>query len=176
VSFQVTENIAKQREHVAWHEAGHAVAHVRFGIDQQSVTIRAVPEQSLGHALAAGEEGVWDKESAPAMVIAYCAGFAALRAKGLPEEVADLGASNDYEHAQQLIQFWGLEGAIVDWKAHALKVMQETRNIAAVSMVAEELLKRETIDDELVRVLVEVSDGETTPEEYAAYLAVRQLD
>ena len=49
--------------------AGHAVAHLRLGIDQVSVTI--VPHDgNEGSRLAAGSESVWAQEAAADMVLA----------------------------------------------------------------------------------------------------------
>ena len=76
----------------AIHEAGHAVAHVRLGIQQSFLTIK--PYDGLaGSYTAEGENHVWSKEEAVDQVLAFCAGYATLAAHGCDEEEAQAGDS-----------------------------------------------------------------------------------
>ncbi|MCC7193920.1 MAG: hypothetical protein IT356_00010 [Gemmatimonadaceae bacterium] len=158
-------------KHTAIHEAGHAVAHVRHGIDQAWATI--VPsEGSAGNVLA--DEGHWNRDDGEAQVLSYCAGFAALVAAGHSTQVAEIGCDDDFKKAVAIIEFWDL-GNLDTWKARAVDLMQRPENVRAVALIADQLLARERVDADHVQVLVDVADGETTVEELAQYLAFRDM-
>jgi len=105
--------MADERAH-AIHEAGHAVAHLRFGIEQDRVTIEP-KDGNLGSSHAAGSESVWTKKAAPDMVLAYCAGYAAMVSAGYSDDDAREGCAGsdtaDFDEADELISKWGLSGA-----------------------------------------------------------------
>lgn len=63
----------EQRWITCVHEAGHAVAHIRYRLDYTLVSIVRT-EHILGHVNGEGVDNVWDKETALAQAVAYCAG------------------------------------------------------------------------------------------------------
>lgn len=165
-----------REEKTAIHEAGHAVAHIRYGIDHNGATIVSDPDRGLlGAAAALGADSVWDKAAAESQVIAFCAGYAALVAAGCPPDAAVEGADDDFAQATELLEFWGLEGALQDWQARTVEVMQRPENVAAVSLLARHLLERKTLDGDHCEVLVEVADGVSTEADLARYLVMRGL-
>ena len=72
----------------AIHEAGHAVAHIRLGIEYGHAHIVPDGKGLLGAACGAGVQNVWNKGEAENMVLAFCAGYAALVAAGYPGDEA----------------------------------------------------------------------------------------
>ncbi len=154
----------------AIHEAGHAVAHIRLGIQQGHVTI--VPAGDLsGSAVAEGSDHVWNAAAASDQVLAYCAGHAATIAAGLEAAQAELGCGNDFEEAQQLIDFWRLDSDLAAWQARAIALMSQSENVTAVACVAEWLLQEGTLDSELVDVLVEKADGNVSDTDFERFLS-----
>jgi hypothetical protein len=155
----------------AIHEAGHAVAHVRLQILQGSVSIEPMG-QALGHVLAEGADSVWTREAAAGMVLAYCAGYAAVHAAGIPDS-AESGADSDFAHAEGLIEIWGLDGGLSEWQSKAVQMMSEPRNVKAVAVVADWLARHRRLDADLVDVLVDYADGEVAAGELERYVALR---
>ena len=157
----------------AIHEAGHAVAHVRLGLDHEGAHIVADGNGLLGAATGEGQAHVWNTAGAERVVLAFCAGYAALVASGGDHGQAVDGTGDDFEQAQELIDFWGLAGDLAVWQRRAVELMRKPENLAAVALVARHLQERKRLDGELVDVLVSVADGETTEEEFETYLAYR---
>ena len=158
----------------AIHEAGHAVAHVRLGLDHDGADI--VPSEdtgALGGAAGEGVSQVWSRQRAEPGVLAFCAGYAALVAAGYAEGTAHLGTDDDFEQATNLIGYWDLDGTLADWKAKAVVLMSKPENVGAVRKVAEHLHLHTKLDGEYVAGLVDVADGETMEDEFAQYLHVR---
>ena len=157
---------------VALHEAGHAVAHVRLGIQQSTATIKPT-DWTTGAVTGEGVENVWSAEQAAPMVEAYCAGYAALVAAGYGEKIAQQCCDSDFEHAAHLIEFWQLTGDIEQWKSRAVALMSAPENTRAAQLVAEHLLIHETLDDGYLDVLVELADGNRSEQEFPQYLQFR---
>lgn len=163
--------MSDQRE-TAIHEAGHAVAHVRLNILQGRVTI--VPNDGrLGSSTAEGSDSVTSATEAADQVLAYCAGYAACIAAGFDRDTAALGCWDDFEQAQELVDFWSLDGNLDEWRDQAVAMMSSTENIAAVALVAKWLLQDGTVDEQLLDVLVERADGNIDDEELKRFLAIR---
>jgi hypothetical protein len=159
---------------VARHEAGHAVANLRLGIDQERVTI--VPNGGVGGScVSAGSEAVWDERTARDMVLAYCAGYAALIAAGYSDADARVGCDDDFDHADELISTWQLPGDTQAWLVSAVELMRRPENVAAVTLVAEHLLRYKTLDVGYFEVLVDLADGNATEAQFAQYLQLRDL-
>lgn len=157
----------------ALHEAGHAVAHVRFRILAGNVTIAAKKTYThlvRGSAVAEGAESVWSKTEAKPQILAYCAGYAALIAAGYGDEAARAGCDDDFEKATKLIEDWQL-GTLDDWMSDAVEFMRQ--NIRATNLVADHLMRHETLDSDYIDVLVSVADGDCTDEEFKQYLELR---
>lgn len=167
---------AAMDEHAtAIHEAGHAVAHVRLGVRQDHVHI--IRNGSLlGAAAAEGAESVWSAEDASIQAVCYCAGYAALIAAGFDEERACSGADNDFEHVQHLVEFWGLNAPLGDWKARAVELMRQPQNVAAVRLLSEHLLEHMRLGADYIECLIELADGDITADEWAQFLALRAAD
>lgn len=157
----------------AIHEAGHAVAWQRLfpGMVVNRVTIVPdIEDGSAGHHLAAELTFPWSPTVTPDQREAFrryavyrCAGFAAVLVSGYPEERAAEGCDSDFEDVA------GLE----ERKAEAVTLLREPRNIAAVARVARELIERRTLDGDVVDVLIDVADGETSEADFQRYLLMR---
>lgn len=159
----------------AIHEAGHAVAHVRLALEHAGAHIIPDGVRLLGAAIGEGQEHVYDKSKAERVVVAFCAGYAALVAAGYVDEMARTGADDDFDQACQLIEFWGLTGDIAAWQAQAVQLMRQPENMAAVDLVSKHLLQRERLDGDFVGVLVELADGDATDADFARYLQIRGI-
>lgn len=92
-------------------------------------------------------------------VIGDLSGHAALVVAGYGPAIARDGAGHDFNNAKELITEWALPGPLKRWKAVAVTLMRSEKNIAAVELVAEELLARETLSGKYAEALVEKSDG-----------------
>ncbi len=167
--------MADQDSTTAIHEAGHAVAHYRLDIEQSMLTIEPNPEKgTAGSSSAEGPQHVWSREDAEPMVLAFYAGYGALLAAGYPHEVAEDGAWSDFEQAEQLIEFWGLDGTPDEWRAKSAELMAQPENVAAVRRLADQLLQDRTIDGQLLPIYIEVADGEATEQELERAIALSQ--
>lgn len=156
-------------ERIAYHEAGHAVAHIRLNVLQNMASIKP-KDGNLGNVSAEGIEHVWKPEEARPQVLCYCAGYAALVATGCSDEVAKQGADDDFENATELIDTWGLSGTLEEWQGQAVELMSGPDNIRAVDSVDKALMKYETLDADYMDVLVDHADGNVTKEEWDRYL------
>jgi len=157
--------------HVAIHEAGHIVAYIRLRIDCGGASI-IQNDDSLGRA--DGEGCAYTQDDAVARVLATCAGYAALVAAGYPEGSAQEGCGSDFEGATEAIDFWQL-GSLAEWKQKAIELMARPENIKAVDLIASALVEKGRLDGDHCQVLVELADGEASPEDYQQYLAARQM-
>lgn len=101
--------------------------------------------------------------------MAACAGYAALIAAGYDEATSRYGTRGDFEKANEIIEGWNLE-SLESWLGKSVAMMKEPGNVLAVGRIAQELLSRKTIYDELLYVLVALSDGDSTIEEFEQYL------
>lgn len=155
----------------AYHEAGHAVAHVRLGILAGNVTIVATPS-TLGSATGEGADSVCSQDGAKDQILAFCSGYASLVAAGYSDEEARMGCNDDFEQAADLISFWGL-GTLEDWLPQAVAFMRLEENIKAVGLVAEHLTRHETLEGEYIENLVMFADGECSDAEWEKYLSWR---
>lgn len=156
----------------AIHEAGHAVAHIRYRLDYDYVTIRC-GESTLGHVTGEGVENVWDRDNALEQAIAYCAGYAAMRNAGLSDKAARLGCDDDFEHAEHLIKFWKLE-PLEFILTQAINLMELPENRKAVEVISKHLVDWQTLDGDYISVLVDVlDDPEATDADWNKYLMFR---
>ena len=159
-------------KHTAYHEAGHAVAHLRLNVQQGNVTIKP-HDGNLGSSAAEGKEHVWSAEEAPNQVLCYCAGYAALIAIGCSEDDAVLGADNDFENAAELIETWSLSVSLDDWRTQSVELMSRPENIRAVDFVANALMKYETLDSDYLDILSDLADGNISEEEWQQFISWR---
>lgn len=165
-------------QQTAIHEAGHAVAYARLFPDEPLRGLTIVPdldENAAGYAEVPADLAFVGSDMEDTEVEAYflrvatfcCAGYAATLAFGGDTAEAERGCESDFEDAGHR-----LEPA----KARAIELMAEPANKTAVGLIAEELLKRKTLDPSLVSILVDVADGETDMEGYRQYLALAGLE
>lgn len=155
----------------AIHEAGHAVAFVRLFPARVCGDVSIEPEEGRlgGHI---GEEltvclNTADEQAEAqfeAEAVYCCAGYAAMLAAGYPEEQAIELCESDFVEAGHRLEVG---------KRKAVELMRRPENRLAVERVAEELLHRKRLDGDHILVLIDVADGETTVEEYHAYLSLR---
>jgi hypothetical protein len=153
----------------AIHEAGHVVAMIRLGVEHAFATL-VRSEDWAGYVQ--GEGRPEKKSGAEAQTTAHCAGYAACVVAGFGEERASEGCGNDFDKAQDLIDFWQM-GSLTDWQTKAVEFMSRPENVRAVDILAAHLLKHTTLEAEYLSVLISVADGETTEAEFERYLIIR---
>jgi hypothetical protein len=134
---------------MAYHEAGHAVAHVRCG-SELNIATTAQDERTLG---AVTLPGVRDED-----LICYYAGYAVDLAHGRDPAVARELARFDFEGAREFDSRHD-EAA---WIEKSRVFVRE--NWAAIELIAAQLQEHEVLFDDLY-ALVEVADGESTLED-----------
>ena len=156
----------------ALHEAGHAVAQLRFEILGNEVKISPSGD-TPGAVGSAGAKPVRSNDEAAARVLSCCAGYAALVAAGHDKVQAAIGCDSDFLEAANLIKYWGLEGDLETWKRKAISLMRFPRNVAAVEMVAAHLLRQLVLAGDYVEVLVDLADGSISQAEFDDFLALR---
>jgi hypothetical protein len=156
----------------ALHESGHAVAHIRLGIQQDDMTI--IPDGiAYGAVSSEGINHVTNAEDAHDMVQAYCAGYASLIAHGYSKELALVGCDDDFEKAFELNESWDLKLNLERYKALTVELMSQPMNLTAVKLLADYVLKRERVAGDVIEVLVELSDGDCTKAEFDRFMAMR---
>jgi hypothetical protein len=146
----------EEKERIAYHEAGHAVASVRYGRKFLNVTIR--PDAEYKGCLK-GLEELKDRRKE---VIVRLAGFAAdVKWNPKTESVARKGVeSDDFPEAKFNLQFIQdlspEESDLEHWILQAGKFVDE--NWKAIGSVAWELEKRGTLTSQEVESAIEKSD------------------
>ena len=163
----------------ALHEAGHAVAFVRLwqvGRVSRRVTIVNDDEMLGRHSVedlvfkvasntddSAVQNAEFEKEAI------YCfAGYAAVLAAGHSDDTALDGCTTDFDQARQCT-----ETPLEIIKQQAVALMHLPENIAAVRRLADELIHRQTISGDEIDMLVDVSDGSMSENDYQRYLALK---
>ena len=148
---------AKQNlKSTAHHEAGHAVADVRFGFSSFRVTIRPDPETgTLGRSWPMDHPA--DASDHDNYLIVLCAGYAS-EIKFAPgtEAVSRIGADNDLEKVHQILNKREESGTEIHWISKAKLFVDDNWN--AIRAVADELLSHEELDFDEVELIVEHSD------------------
>jgi hypothetical protein len=163
-------------DRIATHEAGHAVAHVRLGLDHEGANIMPNDaDGTLGGAAGTGAGQVWQADEAGPVVLGYCAGYAALVAAGCSKADALRGADQDFAEAESVISTWALPDGLEGWKARAVEMMQRPENVEAVALVAQHLTQRKSLSPDHVDALVELSDGQITADEFEQFLQLQGL-
>lgn len=130
------------RERTAYHEAAHAVAQKRAGIDIGNLTI--IPDPA-GNILGLCQSGAWwTQEELEGEVIALLAGAAAeVELKEVPIAEAEVGAGADIEQARDLINRFEL-GTIGEWMDRARSFVRAEG--AVIAFLATVLLDLEAMD------------------------------
>ena len=148
---------------VAYHEAGHAVAHILYGHPIDKITIKPDrKEGSLGHVKSVYGDIIQNHcldndvqmELARQMVRASFAGLAAQR---LFYAHADRrGADQDYWQAAELADGFCMGKDLLRWQRRQIVAAEALvkKHRAAVRAVAEALFKRKTLAPSLARAIV----------------------
>lgn len=128
---------------------------------------------AYGAVSSEGINHVMDAEGAHDMVQAYCAGYASLVAHGYSNELLLVGCDDDFEKAFELIESWGLKLNLEQYKALTVELMSQPMNLAAVKLLADYVLTRERVAGDVIGVLVELSDGDCTKDEFDRFMVMR---
>ncbi|MCK6501444.1 MAG: hypothetical protein L6Q38_18355, partial [Nitrospira sp.] len=168
--------VAQSDQFTAYHEAGHVVACIRFGLMHNGATIKpgtnregaylGVVSHEVNHEFPADfdDDREIGRQTRRALIIAL-AGYAAELTAGQDKQTARGGASSDFEQAEVI-----LGGPVtLDWIEKARAFVRRPRNWKAIEMMAAELLDRESLDAEEACAVVLIADGDapaTYLEEY----------
>jgi hypothetical protein len=152
------------RREVAYHEAGHAVAHILYGHPVDEITVKPDPEQeSLGHVKSVyggiiqqhclADDGL-QMEMVRQIVRAIYAGLAAQRL--FNARAGRGGADQDYWQAAELADEFCLGNDVQRWHRRQIAAAQilVKEHRAAVSAIADALCKRKTLAPAHARAIV----------------------
>lgn len=161
IPIDASQHILKKStdlQRIALHEAGHAVAAIKLGIDGQDLgVVTIVPKDHMNGSFSMREMSCTYLEIRHDIII-NCAGYGALRASGYPESIACIGCGDDFGKAEKLIKGWSLS-PLDHWKDQATQLLSIPENALAVSRVSAELLKHKTLGPEYINVLVMAATG-----------------
>ena len=162
----------------AIHEAGHAVAFYRLFGDAARYGHRLTIEPHkdlLGNHRAeelvfhgVGELTAEQRLAFENEAIYSCAGYAAVLAAGYSDEAALPGCGSDFDKAER-----DCDVPLDVSKEKAVELMTLPENTSAVARVAAELLSQSTLDWDEVEILIDISDGEATEQDYQRYQALK---
>ncbi len=162
----------------AIHEAGHAVAFYRLFGDaaRYGHTLTIKPHKDLlGNHRAeelvfhgVGELTAEQRLAFENEAIYSCAGYAAVLAAGYSDEAALAGCGSDFDKAER-----ACDVPLDLSKEKAIELMTLPENSAAVARVAAELLSQSTLEWDEVEILIDVSDGKATEQDYQRYQALK---
>jgi len=138
----------------AYHEAGHAIADVRFECICDRVTIVQCQEDgTLGR-----ERSVYGGD-AEHRLIACLAGYAAeIEHDPRSEPQAKLGATDDFDKARGCLRELGVKCLLAPWHKKTRQFVRD--NWRAIDMVARDLVEVKTLDGYEVELIVNIADGE----------------
>ena len=155
-------------------KAGHAVAQVRLGLEHRRVSLLRRAIGSRGTEGDVGSKPVSDATRASLTALVHCAGYAALIATGSSVDDALRSASEDLREANDLIERWHLRGDLAAWMTEALDLIRRPENVAAVKLVAQQLLERRMVDSDWVGCALALSDGDMTETQFQEYVRFRE--
>jgi hypothetical protein len=153
----------------AFHEAAHAVADLRFGfgwtraVGSLNDLLSIVPEHD-GRLpwKPVGRVARPKPRMARNKVVALLAGYAAERRIGVPESLARAGALNDFEKAERMYDFAGVDETRAI--ASAMSFVEDSNNWRAIELIADEAVEREVLSGKELERLLKVADGLAPPE------------
>ncbi len=161
----------------AYHEAGHAVADVRFAFHCAHVTI--VPRKKVGtlglETSIDGDYYDYERESnrevatinpeqAKYQLIVLLAGYAAeIEKDPASKSQAKIGAESDIAKARDIHRRLGGKGTFAPWFRKARAFVRS--NWRAINMVARDLIETKTLDGTEVETIVSIADGEPDAKE-----------
>lgn len=149
----------------AVHEAGHAIAFRRAGIEISHASI-ILRDDTAGRVLF--EDSIHCLEDAWAHALASCAGYASCFVVGFDERDSAGGCQSDFEEAQEIIRQWNLE-PLEHWKAQAVGMLSSEENRRAIEVISRALMQHQTIGAGYVDVLIEWADGACTDEDLLCF-------
>jgi len=143
---------------LAYHEAGHAVANVRFGFGTRRVTLER-RGAATDRALSFAELG--DAAMAQNYVVSLLAGVVAEVTAGADEDRARSSAEDDLEIAEEVLGQLGELGQEGDWIRRTRAFIDDPRNRRALEVVAAAALKHGELQGADVERLVHLADAGT---------------
>jgi hypothetical protein len=149
------------RRRVAFHEAGHAVAAQRFGLDSFGATI--VPsEAASGQHVGSGWYDL-DERGRARFITCLLAGYAAEVKLGGDEKSARAGAGSDFEHVEDIRRHLDDPKTLGHWLARARAFVNRPRNWRAIEWAAKELLRLRELRAKELSIMLDVVDGRSPP-------------
>jgi ATP-dependent Zn protease len=150
---------------IAFHEAGHAVADLKFGFILNGTTINSNKKQHLlGHAQSLdGEDyikpdGSIDKKRAGEAVTSWLAGYAAeIHCDPTSKAQAAINASDDFQKATDILTRLGQPSVFAFWQQRARDLVKN--HWKAIEMVARDLLEVKKLDGDEVTLIFEIAEG-----------------
>jgi hypothetical protein len=150
---------------VAFHEAGHAVAACRCGNDD--IDAEVIFEDGCYRGQVVSDAYVGGMSVGHHLVV-LCSGYAALRAQEEPDEYARRGCDQDFAAARSLIAETGTAQPLTHWIDVAVRMLKESANLEAVSLIAEYLVDHRAMPRDLLALALEVADGTCSRSEFDA--------
>ena len=156
-----------REKRIAFHEAGHAVAGVRFQFNPRASIIRNKPERSLDLDYDK-PNGRLDAERAGKAIIALLSGYAAQRQCGLiSRQQAALDSGDDFLDVTHIISRLGPLKRLGPlnmrsfsiWQAQANNFVEDAKNRRAIDMVVRDLLERRRLGCDELDWIVAIADG-----------------
>lgn len=153
-------------QNTAIHEAGHAIASARLGLEIELVSINP-HEDSLGHVAGDFNYGP-DSNYFASCATVLCAGWAALIVSGCSDVDASIGCDGDFTKVVEIAAGWKLP-PIQHWKQEAIKLLSAPENIKAINLLANQLIRHRTVGPNFVATMIEIADGESTIDDLVRY-------
>ncbi len=160
-----------QKRRAAYHEAAHAVAALRFGVDCHGAHIIQHGEHGE-YGGSTGGEGMWhDLKSAREWLIIHYAGYCAV-VKLDPDDEAQsrYGASRDFEDAERTLRAIG-DTDEEAWISRAREFVET--NWEPITLIAHELLEHKQLDCTELEFLINIADGKDKRATLVTYRANR---
>ena len=148
---------------VAYHEAAHAVAQVRFNMGSYNVSIVS-DEHTLGQADMI--DSYHDAETSKDYLISLLAGHSAcIHLEPSSEQWSREGARGDFDSAERvLLHLLGKDVSEACWNRWLKKTWEcvtAEANWRAIKEIAAELLEYQTLDDAELEMIIAMADGDT---------------
>jgi hypothetical protein len=142
-------------EAIAYHEAGHAVAHSLFGFHNDSLSIVGKPEEGCAGFVVPLES--WQNgEGMQNYIISCFAGYAAqCRFDPVTKAEAYTSATHDFDIARKILRGFGMELIEADWISKAEAFVEA--NWTIIEAVAKEALIYQELDYDEIDFIVEIT-------------------
>ena len=142
----------------AIHEAGRAVARFRLNLPHETV---AISDGDLGYSATPKRpaDSFGSSAEAQSVLLAHCAGCAALKLAGSCDQVAQQRSEGDFLYAARIIEHWQLDGTLEDWIEKAKKLLAAPVNLAALDLATLELMNGKSLDRDAIQRCVHIAEG-----------------